>query len=97
MTNANILRTLKKAAGNCKWSRKEGRYRAIQGKHGMWIEVTSDMAHYQIVNKALAVQKELIAATKGALDAETKELWARQTRPTMGAGATSKTVEAVGK
>lgn len=97
MTVANTLKTLKQAAGNVKWSHANGRYTAIHGVRGMHITILPEARHYQIVTRAQAVQKELIDAKRGHLNAETKELWSRKTGQHLGPRTTRKTVEGPGK
>lgn len=97
MNITNTLATLKKAAGNCKWSYKNGRYTAIHGVRGMHITIAPEAKRYQIVTRAQAVQKELIDAKRGHLNAETQELWRGQTRKYMGPRKAPKTLDGPGK
>ena len=97
MNITNTLATLKKAAGNVKWSYKNGRYTAIHGVRGMHITIAPEAKRYQIVTRAQAVQKELIDAKRGHLNAETQKLWSGQTRKHLGTRKTPKDVAGPGK
>lgn len=87
MKTNNILAELKHAAGNVKWSHKNGKFIAIFGGRGIATEIGPEWKNYQIRTKAWAIQKELIDAKKGDLNAETEELWDRKTGKRVVTGA----------
>lgn len=87
MKTKSILAELKHAAGNVKWSHKDGKFIAIFGGRGIATVIGPQWKNYQIRTKAWAIQKELIDAKKGELNAETEELWDRKTGKRVVTGA----------
>lgn len=77
MTDTNILKLMKKSAGNCRWAFKSGRFIATHGIRGMATTIARDAKRYEIISKAQGMQRELIDAKRGVLDAATSERWKR--------------------
>jgi hypothetical protein len=90
---SNILATCKKAAGSCRWSHKDGKFIATFGGRGIATIIGPTWPRHQIVTKAMAIERELIAAKRGELDAETSELWDRKTGKRILTGAPLRNLE----
>jgi hypothetical protein len=93
MNKNNILVTCKKAAANCRWSHKEGKFIAVLGGRGIATIIGPAWPRHQIVTKAMAMERELIDAKRGELDAETSELWDMKTGKRILTGTPLKNLE----